>query len=389
MTEQNQNTRGSLTPNWEVPKLSAVQSFDKVQERVTTLYDLKIEPDKTSPRARGIDSDADVGYDVVDLRSLVFSSAGQVSVPGQGILEMTPWARQQLGSEMGVKWDKFFEHQSPNEIQQAVTNHLNSRPEGQGSLKKVISRKHETPKASSVGLLRGFVSPSYAEIPDALLFDRMRNVLADRLDEMGFYHANMTDRGSFWSLVFKEPVNMLGDAGNDENAYYGVRIRNSEVGAYSLIADGYLFRLICTNGMITGISRERWLHRRHRHIDNDQIDVLIDNMFEQMMSSRDTVVHRNQRLLETPVENPAIEIRDFMKRAKRPKIEQDAAIIGYVRDLGIELPEDETDLPPTNAYAVTQGIARLGMAARANTERSHDIEYLVGQYILSVLGAAA
>ena len=392
MTEQ-QNTspqRGSLHPEWDVPQLNKLRAYDEVRQEVEHLRDLRIRPKRTSLRARGIETESNVGDDVIDLRALQFSSAGQVQVPGQGVLDMTSWARQQLGGELGVRWDKFFAHQEPHQIQSAVTNHLHARDTSEGgTLRKVIARRHDKgeEKASSVGDLRAFVSPSYAEIPDALLLDRMEHTIGrGRLNDMGFYQTGMTDRGTFMSLVYRDAINITGKTGEDEMAYYGLRLRNSDVGAFSLVGDGYLLRLICTNGMIMAVAEDRWLYRRHRQINEEQLGSLIDGMFEKLVDERGEIVTRNQRLLDTKVEHPAAEIRNFLRRNHRPKVEQDAAIRGFVEDAGLEMPEDENDLSPSNAYTILQGIARLGMAIRSNVERSHGIELLAGNYMRHALG---
>ena len=381
--------RASLAPDWEVPKLEKLVPFDTVHEEVQKLHDLRIIPKKTSLSARNISTVDDVdsiGFDVIDLSSLKFSSAGQVHVEGQGILEMTPWARQQLGAEIGVRWDKFFGQMEPEKIQKAVMDHLGARSES--TTKKVIARKHAegSEKASSVGILGAFVSPSYADIPDAMILDRMETTIGrTRLDEMGFYSSTMTDRGTFMSIVFKEGLSLLGDRAKDEIAYYGLRVRNSEVGAYSFVGDGYILKQVCTNGMIAGFTEDRWLYRRHHNIDVDMLDALLETLFERLVDNRDNIVHSNQILIDTKVEKPVEEIKYFMRRNNRPKVEQDAAIHAFFDDTGTDRPEDLNDTPPSTAYHVMQGIARLGMAIRSAPERQHEIEVLAGDYMRHVL----
>lgn len=373
-----------MDPEWDVPKLETLTEFDEVREKVQCLHDLRVQPKRTSLRARGITTDEDVTDDVIDLSSLRFSSAGQVQVPGQGVLEMTPWARQQLGAEIGVRWDKFFANMEPDQIQSSVMDHLRSRHDY--TLKKVIARKHGEEKASSSGILRAFVSPSYAEIPDAVVLDRMEHTIGrGGLDELGFYKATMTDRGTFMSIVFKESVNLLGQGGADEDAYYGLRIRNSEVGAYSLVGDGYLLRLICTNGLMVGFAEDRWLYRRHHHIDVELLDALIDGMFERLHEGRNEIQKTNNILALHTVDNPSREIRSFLRQKHRPKNEQDAAVKAFCDDLGIDVPENEDELAPATAYSVMQGMARLGMALRSTPERQHAVELLTGDYARSIL----
>lgn len=378
--------RVSLEPKWDVPKLETLVPFDDVREDVTKLHELKIIPKKTSLKARGLATTQHAGFDVIDLSSLKFSSAGQVQVPGQGILEMTPWARQQLGAEIGVRWDKFFGHMEPEQIQKAVMDHLGARSDN--TVKKVIARKYPegNERASSVGILRAFVSPSYGDVPDAQILDRMEvTVGRTRLDEMGFYRARMTDRGTFMSIVYKEAVNLLGDRGKDEIAYYGLNVRNSEVGAYSLVGDGFILKQVCTNGMTIGFTEDRWLHRRHHNIDVEMLDALLENLFERLTDGKEEIVRSNQLMLEEKVEQPANEIRSFLRRHNRAKVEQDAAVHAFCDDAGVDPPENESELEPSTAYHVMQGIARLGMAIRETPERQHEIEVLAGDYMRHVI----
>lgn len=333
---------------------------------------------------RGIDTSETVSTDVVNLQSLQFSSSGQVLVPGQGVLEMTPWARQQLGSEIGVRWDKFFGNSSPDVIQSAVKNHLASR--NTPVLRKVISRKHTNTRASSNGILRAFVGPTYSELPDVQILDRMEHSIGKtRLDEMGFYHVDMTDKGTFMSIVYKDAVDLLGGRDATDSAYYGLRIRNSEVGAFSLVGDGYLLKLVCTNGMLAGFSEDRWLYKRHRNLDEEVLDELLDGLFTRLQSGRDEIEGANRMLKGTIVDNPAEDIRGFMRRNHRPKAEQDAAVKALCEDIGIDVPADENDIGQRTAFDITQGIARLGMSLRKIPERQHEIEQLAGDYMRKVI----
>ena len=376
--------RASLTLNWDLPESHRLDDYETVRERVEALHERRIVAQRTSNAARGIPSGEDYEYDVVNLKSLRFSSAGQVMVPGQGILEMTKWARQQLGSEIGVRWDKFFGDMNPNQIQRAVTDHLNSKVGD--SVKRVIARRHRESSPSSIGTLRGFVSPSYAEIPDAQILDRMERKLGkSHLKDMGFLAPRFTDRGSFLRLVYKEPINPIPSLGNSEDSCYGLSLRNSEVGAFSLIGDGFIAKILCANGLILQLTEDRWLYRRHRRIEVEQLDELLDNMFEQLASTRGIIQNSYEKLAEHVVTNPEGEIRSFLSRKNRPKVEQDAAIEAFYVDSNRERPEGDRLPEPSNAYEVMQGIARLGSAIKGDSERQHGVETLAGSYMWQVL----
>lgn len=392
--------------NWEVPQLQ-LHSFDDVHEKVQRLEDLRMEPTKVKARDRGltVGVNDDLGYDVLDLRALRFNSTGTVYVPGFGLLEMTPHAQRQLGTELGVKWTKFFGHTPPDEIQKAVRDHLKHRPNP--TLKRIIARHHgagdilsnikakkEIEKVATDGVLRGFVSPTYSEIRDARMFDRIETV-ADpgMLNEQGFAIWSLRDNGSHFMLVNKEPVDLLtaqpaggriGDrrtfgapgSGHEpgDGAYFGIRIRNSEVGSYALSAEPYFMRFVCVNGIIVGVKEERLLYRQHRGVSDRELDRLIENMYRVLPERQQQIIDNSRKMHSINFENDEgakAEIEAFM--STKSKTLKEATLKAY----------DEEPLP--TAYGIMQAIARVAMASRRNMDRQHDIETIAGQYMRKVL----
>lgn len=397
--------------NWEVPQLQ-LHSFDDVQEKVQRLEDLRIEPRKVKARDRGltVGVNDDLGYDVLDLRALRFQSIGSVYVPGFGNLKMTPHAMRQLGTEIGVKWTKFYGHNTPEEIQKSVRMHLRRLPNP--ALKRVIARHHGASDIlSSVpadkkgaetiatdGVLRGFVSPTYSEIRDARMFDRIREV-ADPglLDDQGFAIWSLRDNGSHFMLVNREPVDLLtaqpaggkiGDgrvfgapgSGHEpgDGAYFGIRIRNSEVGSYALSGEPYFVRFACVNGIIVGIKEEKLLYRQHRGVSDRELDRLIENMYNVLPERQQQIIENSRKMHNITFENEEAakaEIEGFM--STKSKTLKEATLKAF----------DEE--PITTAYGVMQAIARVAMASRRNMDRQHDIEHIAGDYMRKVLARSS
>lgn len=370
-----------MQPDWEVPKIKHLK-FDEVAEKIQTFEDLRIDPDYVEPKGRGVDDDDDPGWDVVNLQKARFTSAGTVQIPGFGLLEMNSWSKKQLGTELGVKWDKFFGDMPSDKINRAVSDHLYTRENP--SLKKIVARKfaeHES-GIKADGILRGLVSPTYSEIRDSRLVDRLHKTMGnDQLKHMSFIKYRATDMGLHLVLVYNEMVDML-SAGKvnkalGEEAYYGLRLRNSEVGAYSLTGEGYFLRVICTNGMVVGITGDKWLHRRHRFIDNENLDKLLEGVVEQLPKRREEIIANNRRLRSISVQEPEGMIRSFLARKQQSRIVQQYAVDAYEQE------------PEPTAYGVLQAITRLGMSVRRSAERQHDIESLAGSFIAETIKEAA
>lgn len=325
---------------------------------------------------RGIPLDADdPGPDVLDLTKMRFMSAGSVLVPQFGLLELNEWSRRQLGTELGVNWDKFFSNTPTDQIQQAVTNHLRSRDKP--LLQKIIARsfdKGETPKSpASNGVLRAFVSTRYTEIRDFRIFQRMEESIKNNLGDMHFKTVSFTPNASHFFLTFNEPFNVLKNhkdmamAAADEY-YFGIRVRNSEVGGGPFAGYPWYMKFICSNGAIVGIEEGPLLYRTHRSINDEDLDGMIKKMFRELPERRERLIKQAGILHEIAIENPLEHLKDFLKG--QPKAIVEAAETAWKQ-------EGE----PSNAFGISQTISRMAMAMRHNRDRQFDMEKLAGDYI--------
>lgn len=359
--------------NWGIPKVSLVK-FDTIQEKVVRREQLRIAPEKTTPGARGLGSDSDLGYDCVDLGRLRFMGVGSVYVPGFGLLDMNSWSRSQLGTELGVRWDKFFGEMPPDQIQRAVTDHLRSRDGG--SIRKIIARRYDDGEVraptNSVGILRGIVSPGYSEIRDVRLFDRMKHTLGSQLQDLRFTNVSFKPNASHFFLCFDEAFDALrkGKAPitNGDMYYFGLRIRNSEVGAHSLSGAPWFMKFICVNGAIVAVEDGPVLQIRHRNVEDSVIDTALDNMFQYLPEAKEQTVIQAGKLANISMIDPRAEIRRFLQG--RPK---------YIIESAEKAWEEEGC--PTDAFGVMQSLARVAMAGREDRDQQIELERLAGQWM--------
>lgn len=366
--------------------------------------------EKVSARGRGIlPGDDDPGWDSINLNrgmQVMAVENGQfiINVRGQGNLRASNHAIRQLGSLMGVKMGKFFGGMPPEQINKAISFHLKAQPKP--LYRRIISRGHgesniiaeldgvRIPKQKKLfgddiatdGVLRGFVSPTYSEIKDVRVFDRIKEV-ADpaELDDQGIAIYSFRDNGSHFMLVDKEPVDLLtagkvgqlssgmgmGSGNIGDAAYFGIRIRNSEVGAYALSAHPYFVRFVCTNGVIVGVKEEPLLYRQHRGISDAELDRLVGRMYQSLPDRTKSIIDNTKKLHNEAIEDAELEINDFLRR--EPKTLKLAVIKAY----------NEEPIP--TAYGVMQAIARTAMAWRRDMDKQLDIEQLAGRYMQHVI----
>jgi hypothetical protein len=359
--------------NWAVPKVSLVK-FDTIQEKVVRREQLRISPEKTTPGARGLGTETDLGYDCVDLSQLRFMSVGSVYVPGFGLLDMNAWSRSQLGTELGVRWDKFFGEMTTEQIQKAVTDHLRSR--GESTIRKIIARRYDEGElrapTNAAGILRGMVSPGYSEIRDVRLFDRMRQTLGSQIKNLRFTNVSFKPNASHFFLCFDEAFDALrsGKAPIDKGDmyYFGLRVRNSEVGAHSLSGAPWFMKFVCVNGAIVSVEDGPILNIRHRNVEDSVIDTAIDNMFRSLPEAKEQTIIQASKLSKINLLDPRAELRRFLHG--RPK---------YIIESAEKAWEEEGC--PTDAFGVMQSLARVAMAGREDRDHQIELEKLAGQWM--------
>jgi len=198
---------------------------------------------------------------VVHVSDLKMNPAGHIVVPGGTELRVNDWARKQLSSMLGLRWDKWFQSASGEERAEEVTRRFSRIP---GQL-KVRAWKDDDGVAD--GVARAFLSPNFTPIDDARIFTRMATMMKGLVEEARFTATEFTDSTTHYTAVHTEAFDLDGD-----RLHPGWHLRNSEVGAAALSLDDHWLRLVCLNGLLVRVGNKRSLYRTHRSIENDALD---------------------------------------------------------------------------------------------------------------------
>jgi len=190
----------------------------------------------------------------VALCTLSMNDAGAIVVPGHGAFELTPWSTKQLASRVGVRWDRWFSGIDAELRTPEITRRLAREP-GVVRLKTTIGG--ERPPT-----LRGFVSPSYATIPDTMIARRILSAIGP---DARIIRAATTDRSTSYVVQVGECLHLRGPA-HVGDVVGGLLVRNSDVGHSCLFISLHLTRLVCKNGMVFS-QHEAVLRRTHRRVD--------------------------------------------------------------------------------------------------------------------------
>jgi hypothetical protein len=372
-----QNPRGLLMQRKTVVK------FDEVLDRVHSLHDRNFE-DK-----------------VVDLAKVKVLPDGNEKVPGiyldvpeMGRLTLTDWSKRQIGSILGIKFDKWFDPTvvKAEEIQEELVRRFSRTHES----RKIRARKFDAKDPGSKyadGFCRAVLSPTYSPIDDVRIFDRMSKRFRGQMNDIGFLKNHLgtdfyNDRASHYTVV-GEPVNMgpidrkhpdprvrhIYDLAEKEGAlpaedwvYQGYHLRNSEVGYTAVIIDDFAFRLVCLNGAIISVRDGRLLYRVHRSLDDEAIDGLLDGAFRKMPVAWEKNRKMMVALRDQVLEDPEAEILKFLNRLKATKAYQDAVKEAYEAE------------PLPNRYGVMQALSRAAQK-EPDMDRRVELEEMAGQYM--------
>ena len=332
---------------------------------------------------------------VVQLDKLRIMPGLNVEVPNIGVLSMTDWSRSQLGSMLGVRWDKWFDPRfiQPDELQEELQRRFSRTQET-----RLIRARKFKPGDPGVkgadGYLRALLSPTYSPIDNVRVFDRLSKRFRQQVEGLGFMRDHLgtdfyNDRASHFTVVGK-PVNMgpldrtraetkaiyntaerEGKLPDGDWVYQGFHMRNSEVGYTALTIDGFQFRLVCLNGAIMTVKGGRMLYRVHRSIDDMQIDGLLDDTFRALPSQYENNRRRLTVLQEQQldcVEDVEKEIERFLTKMEATKTFQE------------EVKEAFKAEPMFNRYGVLQAITRAAQSTK-DMEKRAVLEEYAGSYI--------
>jgi len=324
-------------------------------------------------------ADRNYGDHVYDLRSVEFQESGRVYVPNMGLLQLSEWAKSQLSTRLGVRWDTWFEGSNTKEIQEEVqrrfdrgTNHM-----------LVRARQHAPDKKServqSDGMLRAFLSPNYPVgiLDDRWVFDRMQAALGHRINDMHFLPSRTTEDDKSSHFVMFSPTDgiEMGAKGDATDIMYpGMKIRNSEVGFSALSVDDFWFRLMCLNGMMYVEQDERLLYRTHKNINEDDFDGLLIHMMEIADARQQDAAQRYAVAKDVRFSSNAEakeKLTAYLERKHVARIIVDLTRRAYDRE------------PEPNGFGLMNAITR---AARdlADRNQRHDLEHLAGKFLVDI-----
>ncbi len=372
-------TQTTQNPEDLLARQRTLLSFEDVRERVAKDHERKL---------------SDVTLDMADIKVVPHDRSKYdgvvLEVPKMGELTVTKWAERQLGSALGVNWEKWFDPRfvSPEDMEDELIRRFkgrNIRFKVRGS-----SYGQDSGVDDFDGYIRGFVSPKFASIDDERIFDRLQRNFGGFTADMRFMQDHLggdflDDRSSHYSVVSEmvklgeltEENNYLYNAAQAEGQlpdgdymWYGWHLRNSEVGFSALSICSFTYRLLCLNGAIQMTDGGKVLYRIHREISDPDIDKLLRDAFRKLGGVWRNNMNHVQALKDVAVEKPDAELRDFLGSVKAPQKFVDDAIAAFQEE------------PHKTRFGVMNAIARAAQNTIGDMNKRYDLEGLAGQYTM-------
>jgi hypothetical protein len=284
---------------------------------------------------------------VMPISRLRATDDGFIEVPGVGMTSLTQWSRRQLAGILGIRWDRWFSEDLVVPADRAAE--INLRFRRSSDALKIRTRRwttHEEAKGDAV--LRAFVSPTYAPIDDLQVFEKLDSVLGGRMQELCFVRLDMTDESSQYAAVNREDVD-LGIAKPDHHRN-GFLIANSETGSRSLTLLVWIWRLVCTNGLVAPESSVfRMIHRRQKNgVMQEKLAKAVRLLPEYWQRTERTMRSARQDSVADP--HAALEVMVTAHPQLRPI--SDSVYAAYEQD------------PEPNRFGLIQAITRAAQALR-------------------------
>jgi len=355
-------------------------SFDHVRNQVAEAHSLK---------------NQDVNVMLEDIR---VTPELHIEIPNVGTFGMTHWSKKQLGSLLGVQWDKWFNTElvSAEQVQEELTRRFSKTKEQK---KFRTSRfRHGAPGVDNCdGYLRAVLGPNYYAIDDEIIFDRLERNFSGNVASLRFMPEHLSKRGGWANdhcshyTIVGERIDMgpvdeghsdprvrdayalakaTGGLPTQDYVYPGMHMRNSEVGYTAVSINEFNFRLVCLNGMMITQGESQLLYRQHRRVDDEQIDVQLSKVFEKAPIRWESTRQTLLKMKDVQLKDPLDELKKQLEKMAASKRFQEEAAAAYEKE------------PLPSLYGMLQAVTRAAQSTD-DMDKRFEYEAMAGQLLSS------
>ena len=196
-------------------------------------------------------------------------------------------------------------------------------------------------------MIRAFLSDRYTTLDNHFLVEMLQNVLGSG-GIVDIKNLSLDPQYFNLRLVFPELSTNIGTVITKDDIMVGVHITNSEVGSSSLRIDSCLFRLVCSNGLISRVGGESLMQQRHVHLTNSEMENRVAGAITEAIRLGDSTIDSFAKLQDVKVNDPMEEIKRLAKSEKYSDKFVDDLSLSYSIEKGITGNESAYEL--VNAF---------------------------------------
>jgi len=168
---------------------------------------------------------------------------------------------------------------------------------------------------------RAILSTSYVPVSNLELLERFQEYAPD-MNGNTKVNLELDPTAMACQIHWTDPDHTVELLTPGDVSHLGVHIGNSEVGFRSVEIAAFMFRLVCTNGMV--VAEKTWCFRQTHLSCIEQLDTTFEVALPQIIQKLPQIGSRFQEAIEVVVENPFEEIERIANRnslsAKQQKL---------------------------------------------------------------------
>gem|GEM_PF-1102117 len=297
----------------------------------------------------------------VPVRALAMTERASIIVPDLGPCTLTPWAKKQLASRLGIQWDRWFDG-IDGKLRADEVNRRLSGDDGKLRLKTTLGAGDD---AESVATLRGFVSTSYATISDSTVAQTVLEEL--RAGDSRLVRHSTTDCTTSYVVRIGAPFHVGGPA-QVGDVVGGLLVRNSDVGYASLVIALHVTRLVCRNGMVVAQDKAI-IHRAHRRIDMEDLKQKLATGLRDLPSRIQRAARALERSAHHRVESVEAAMVEVLRLARVPQRRLPLFVVAYEKE------------PHASPFGIAQAITLGAQDPKVSAEERIALEQAAGEYV--------
>lgn len=184
----------------------------------------------------------------------------------------------------------------------------------------LLRTKMRPDNLGSDGTLRAVFSDRYSVFDNHQLIDVLRPTVES--EGLEVQRAFITDKSFHLRLVWPEQIEVgtLRD-GEPDMHMFGYHQANSEVGFLNLFGNAFLFREICTNGMIAVKDKRNLMQVRHMNVSEEVVEEELDLALMEARDWQGECVDRLRVMRTIKVDDPEAMVREHLRDSSKKFVE--------------------------------------------------------------------